>query len=113
MNDYRYSEMLAMHDNGETLQQIGDYFGVSRQRVHQILGTLGDGVSCKRKIYRVIKENGEWVTQKQISAMMNYKTGTLSQQAANRLDELIKEGKVERRVSNMKYNAYVYRAVES
>ncbi len=33
--------MLAMYQNGSTLAEVGDEFGLSRQRVYQILLLLG------------------------------------------------------------------------
>ena len=32
------SQMRQMHDDGSTYQEIGDAFGVSRQRVFQMIG---------------------------------------------------------------------------
>lgn len=32
-----YALILELRDNGQTYQQIGDYIGISRQRVHQII----------------------------------------------------------------------------
>lgn len=38
MIDEKISEMLSLRSNGMTYQQIGDKFGISKQRVHQLLG---------------------------------------------------------------------------
>jgi hypothetical protein len=42
----RYKDVRRMHDSGMTLRAIGQQFGVSRQRVHQIL--KGDGKRSQR-----------------------------------------------------------------
>lgn len=40
-NPDRDSKMIEMRTNGSSLQTIGDEYGLSRQRVHQILNRLG------------------------------------------------------------------------
>jgi transcriptional regulator len=34
---YRVAEMVKLRERGWTMKQIGEFFGVSRQRVHQLL----------------------------------------------------------------------------
>lgn len=38
MDDPRQPEMQALYDEGYTLQQVAEHYGVSRQRIGQILG---------------------------------------------------------------------------
>lgn len=35
--DAKRAEMKRMRDSGETYQKIAEYYGISRQRVHQII----------------------------------------------------------------------------
>jgi predicted nucleic acid-binding Zn ribbon protein len=37
LREYRIAEMVKLRERGWTMQQIGEFFGVSRQRVHQLL----------------------------------------------------------------------------
>lgn len=38
---YRYSQMKSLVDTGETLQSVAQKFGISRERVRQIVGNVG------------------------------------------------------------------------
>lgn len=38
-DETRDSEIRKMRNNGKSLQEIGDAFGLSRQRIHQIVAT--------------------------------------------------------------------------
>lgn len=37
MNKVNYEKAYAMHQSGQSYRQIGDYFGVSRQCIHQAI----------------------------------------------------------------------------
>ena len=41
----KYREMLSLYEQGKTLEQIGDRYGITKQRVHQIIRRckIGDG----------------------------------------------------------------------
>ncbi|WP_183827420.1 sigma factor-like helix-turn-helix DNA-binding protein [Aquamicrobium lusatiense] len=41
MSSARVSDMLRRHESGETLQEIGSAYGLSRERVRQILKRAG------------------------------------------------------------------------
>ena len=41
MSTLRIDDMLRRHEAGEALQEIADAYGVSRQRIHQILKKAG------------------------------------------------------------------------
>lgn len=41
MSSARVSDMLRRHESGETLQEIGNVYGLSRERVRQILKRAG------------------------------------------------------------------------
>lgn len=52
---FRQQAMVHRYIAGETLQQIGDYFGLSRERVRQILadaGVVGREVKADRAVMR-------------------------------------------------------------
>ena len=61
-----HAEMVWFHFSGETLQTIGDNYGLTRERVRQIInkykGYITDiesKVWAKKSIYYLIKNNGE------------------------------------------------------
>jgi DNA-binding CsgD family transcriptional regulator len=67
-NDSRASEMLEMYSQGNTLDQIGSSFGITRERVRQILSqTFGDyrafrpdHVTKEKSLRRMTERNAEW-----------------------------------------------------
>lgn len=50
----REGQMAALYAEGKTLQNIGDQFGITRERVRQILARLG----VQRRTRGVAKNSG-------------------------------------------------------
>lgn len=59
----RADSMAKMRSSGRTLAEIGHRFGVSRQRVHQILGSTGrvptEKMGCSPDVYEELTRIGE------------------------------------------------------
>lgn len=67
--------MVLMRESGYTLEEIGEWFGVSRQRVHQIIGNTGEASFeyTKEQINRM----PDWMTTKEISVRLGVHRGTV------------------------------------
>ena len=52
INQLRLEEIIKQHNSGRTLSEIADVFGITRQRVHQILKREG-----KTKVYHKRAKN--------------------------------------------------------
>lgn len=107
MSNDRYQEMLTMHNNGATFQQIGNKYGVSRQRVHQILAG-NDALYGIDNVYHAIKTHGGWIARNELIQLGGNTGGHLTQI----LRQLETEGKIEMRTSNTRYNLLEYRAAK-
>lgn len=71
--------MLRMYlDEGYTMSQIGDHFGISRQRVHQIIGTQGEDAHYGIRMQQERKE-------RLLQAYERMKDGSTAQAEADRL----------------------------
>jgi DNA-directed RNA polymerase sigma subunit (sigma70/sigma32) len=58
--DYKIKEMQELFDKGYTLAEIGRLFGVSRQRIHQLLkGDLGE-----KRAKKILESKGYEVKKK-------------------------------------------------
>ena len=54
----RSDEIRMMHDNGMTYDEISQYFGVSKQAVHQMSGRRGPGDGLHEGTLRKVKYPG-------------------------------------------------------
>ena len=78
MRDIDTALMLKMRCEGATLQQIADVFGITRQRVHQIIKkmegqtpvrwicqdiTFCSNLKCKRKMCQRHHSNADWTVK--------------------------------------------------
>lgn len=78
----RVEDMLRMRSEGATLQQIGDAYGLTRERVRQIIGTTEKGARLSlaaRKANDYIKENPS-ATWSEVAAVAGASPTTLQRQ---------------------------------
>lgn len=54
-DEFRFSEMLAMRESGMSLQEIGDHYHISRERIRQIIGTRHKEKYRNTKFERIVK----------------------------------------------------------
>lgn len=65
----RSDEIRMMHDNGMTYDEISQYFGVSKQAVHQMAGRRGPGDGLHEGSLRKVKYPGlrNWLLTNRVS----------------------------------------------
>lgn len=66
-NQGRLHEIIAMRRQGKTLQQIGDEFDLTRERVRQICDQAGVPKPVRKKKEKPPRKNANW--QAKISAL--------------------------------------------
>lgn len=102
----RYQEMLALYESGMTFEEVGYAFNVTRQRVHQIIGSQHQKRSTgfiQKQILEILRRCNDWVTVRDIAG------GHANAPYYVALNALVKKGIVERRISARSFQPNVYR----
>lgn len=82
----RVEDMLRMRSEGATLQQIGSAYGLTRERVRQIIGTTDKGARLSLAVQKAkehIRENPN-ATWKEVATVAGASAATLQRQGVTK-----------------------------